>query len=361
MFRNCIMAVALVALLLTIQIGCSSGSKGGSNPTPTPPVRLVAQVHQDPTLASIDSPIWDSVTAAVVPVGTDSTYNANVLYRTDLNAYMKALVANDSLFIRVKWADNSQDNRFGAIQAHWNGYNVEWEITDTTSYRNEDRFSILFDKGGTNHANCALMCHSQADTSTSGRRFYGAVGDNADMWEWKANRTGLAYRADDMHMTTTDVSSDPYTGIIDQLYFSNFDTFLGQPAFMDVDSNAYTGPGLLESRAPGHTFVPFSRLQPSNGSSWVNFTPNPPVGLFVPGYYIYDVSGLNGSRWDVRAISNFDGSNWTVVFCRALYTGDSDDKDFRHATPDSTLISIAISNNSGVKHHGTKPFYLVLQ
>jgi|GEM_PF-3069714 hypothetical protein len=361
MFRNCMIGAILLALMLTLQIGCSSSGGGGNGPTPTPPVRLVAQVHQDPTLASIDSPVWDSITATTVPVGADSTYNANVLFRTDFKAYMKALVANDSLFIRVTWADNSQDNRFGRIQASWNGINVEWTVTDTTVFANEDRFSILIDKGGTNHANCALMCHSVSDTTTAGHRFYGAVGDNADMWEWKASRTGLANRSDDMHMTTIDVSSDPHTGTLDQLYFSNFDTFLGQPGFMDVDSNAYTGPGLLESRAPSHTFVPYSRLQPPTGSSWVNFTPNPPVGLFVPGYYIYDVSGLHGSRWDVRTISSFDGSNWTLVFCRALYTGDTDDKDFRHATPDSTLISIAISNNSGIKHYGVKPFYLVLQ
>jgi len=99
-----------------------------------------------------------------------------------------------------------------------------------------------------------------------------------------------------------------------------------------------------------------------NGSNWINFVPNPPVGLtFLPGYYINDISGIHGSRWDVRTKSSFDGSNWTVVFRRVLYTGDTDDIDLRHATPDSLKISIAIADNAGIKHHGTKPFYLVLQ
>ncbi|MDD4051456.1 MAG: hypothetical protein PHR28_06115, partial [candidate division Zixibacteria bacterium] len=97
------------------------------------------------------------------------------------------------------------------------------------------------------------------------------------------------------------------------------------------------------------------------GPQWIDSTLNPPVGRFIPGYYMQNLTYANGSRWDVRAMAAHDGTSWTVVFCRKLTTTDLNDVDLTSASPDSVLINVAFGNNSGITHYGYKPFYLVVQ
>jgi len=370
MIRSLFSLAALV-FLVALFIGCSDNKDNGVEPPPVVPApRVVVAAHQDPTFAdALTSPVWDSIDAVTIPMGTKADYNANLMANTLTNLDMKALIADDSVvYIWVQWNDNDENDRFGQLRAGWVSNRVEWvvnypEDTSDIAY-NEDRFYAIFDKGGTNGADCAAMCHAASDTSTAGWQFYGAAGDNADVWDWKANRTGLAKLADDMHMTTELVRPDPIvsqTG--DSLYYRNFtvlqdvgDYLIVDPKYMHPDSTAYTGPGLLQSQMPG-LFVDFDP-----NLNWVVFQPTiPPTGRSLPGYYIYDVSGHDGSRWDVQAQSNFDGATWTVVLRRAVTTGDAEDVSFNFGTPDSISISIAVTDNSGVKHLGHEPFYLVFE
>jgi hypothetical protein len=356
MFRNLFIVVAIFGLTV-MQYGCGgNGDDGnGNGPGPVPEPRLVVTAHQDPTFDNaLDSPVWDSIDAETVPVGTDNNYNANTLYTETLNADLKALVAGDSiLYIMVKWSDNSEDNRFGELHATW-ANDIEWETVDTTDIRNEDRFYIMFDDGGAGGADCAHYCHSSSELSSAGRRHYGLPGDAADIWQWKAHRTGLGKFAEDMHLTDTMILQDPQVASSDSLYFGNLKTNL-KATYMHEDGITYEGAGLLESETTNGLFTPYD-----NNLDWVTFPPNQdPIGKYLPGYFIYDESGADGSRWDVRAASQHDGSNWTVVFRRALTTADADDIDL--SSVDSIQISIAITDNSGVKHHGRKPFYLVFE
>ncbi len=361
-------SLAAIVFLLALFVGCSDNKDNGVEPPPvTPPPRVVVETHQDPTFAAaIGSPVWDSIDAVTIPMGTKDEYNANLPTNTATNLDMKALVADDSLlYIWVQWNDLDEDNRFGQLRASWASNSVEWvvnypEDTSDIAY-NEDRFYAVFDKGGPSGADCAAMCHAANDTSAAGWQFYGEAGDNADVWDWKASRTGLAKLADDMHMTTELVRPDAIvsqTG--DSLYYRNYDVkqdvgsyLLVDPKKMNADGPDYTGAGLLES-------VGWVDFNPA--LTWVVFPPtNIPYGLSLPGYYIWDVSGHDGHRWDVRAQSRFESGMWTVVLRRALNTGDADDVSFVFGTPDSISISIAVTNNSGIKHLGHEPFYLVFQ
>lgn len=360
MSRSTVVLSALGIIFLSLLNGCSSGGGSGStNPPPPAPIRLVAAVHQDPTLSDVDSPIWDSITALTVPVGRDTAYNANPYFSPVLTAYLQALVADDSLlYVRVKWNDDSRSDRFAPLRASKVASIVEWEVGDTTYY-NEDRLSVIFDQGGPGGADCATLCHADNDRSGSGKRFYGEAGDDADIWQWKAHRTGTAGRADDMHLTTIDVSPDPIVDPNnDSLYYENISSRSGSivvPLFMHPDSSNYSGPVLLESEMPGYTFTPYR-----GGDHWVDLIANPPVGkVFLPGYIHWDIFGVDGSRWDIRTKAVHNGASWTVVFRRALSTGDADDILLPSAGTDSARIAIAIGNNTGDKHHGTKPFYLV--
>lgn len=367
MIRRILVLCALLGMIPIIQLGCGSDEGDGTNgPTPVPPPRVVAGTHQDPTFGSaLDSPVWDSITVEKIPIGTENKYNANLLYVRNKFVNMKALTADDSLlYIWVQWDDGSEDDRFGELRASWVNNKIQWIVNypEDTMERNEDRFHIIYDQGGPSRADCALMCHSASEPSAAGKRFYGTSGDDADIWQWKAHRTGLAMLADDMHLTTTDVSPDPIVLIGDSLYFVNY-TFLNptvdshtiRPKYMHEDGPAYSGASLLESEQPGGLFVTYDP-----DLDWVIFPPDlPPVGKTIPGYYIYDESGNDGSRWDVKAIARHDGAKWTVVFRRAVTVADAEDISFNVSRPDSIQISIAICDNSGIAHFGRAPFYLV--
>lgn len=342
------------AAMLAALAGCGSDSgNGGTTPTPVPFTRLVAAEHQNPGLTSVDSPVWDSIAAGNIIIGADSAYNAGLSGTDDNPAQLKALVSGDSLFIRATWADNRVDNRYGRLHAIKEGGLLKWEPPDTT-LNNEDRFYIIYDENGTG---CKRFCHSTANAI--GRKFYGSASDETDVWHWKAHRTGLALFTDpdtlgfaeDMHITDTMVAADPQTSENDDLYFSNFNVALSEPRKMHTTGSDFTGPGLVEGGWISYTTV---------DQHWIDSSVTPPVGRYIPGYYMRNLTGANGSRWDVRALADHNGTSWTVVFCRKLTTLDLDDVDLASATPDSILVSIAFGNNSGTKHYGYKPFYLVI-
>jgi hypothetical protein len=374
MIRKLVLLTVLLASISILQMGCGSDkSENGTDPPPPPEPRLIADTHQDPTLDNaLDSPVWDSIAVLSVPIGNENAYNANLLYINNKFVQMKALVADDSLlYIWARWEDNDEDNRFGQLRATWVSNTVEWAVhypEDTSEAAfNEDRFYIVFDNDGTNGADCAAFCHSPGSESADGRLFYGAAGDDADVWHWKANRTGLAKLADDMLVTATRVEADAQNHPSDSLYQLNYsilqatgpNSYIVRPLKMHHDGPAYEGPGLLESEIPVQQAGIFTDYQ--GGSQWINFLPppSPPVGKSVPGYLIFDESGHDGSRWDVGAVSNHNGVTWTVVFRRALTTNDAADIDFNFSSLDSVEVSIAITDNSGIQHYGRRPFFII--
>ncbi len=338
----------MLAIIVVITYGC--GGDDGDGPTDPPPVpepRVVVATHQDPGLASVDHAVWDSISAVSVPLGTDADYNSGVAVHASLNANMKALKTASNLYIRIEWADNDKDTRFGEYRSRWLNNRNNWEAVDTTLFSNEDRFYVLFDQGGTNGADCATMCHAVANGS--GRKFYGAAGDDADVWHWKATRTGLGGFAEDLRITSSTILPDPQDGVNDSLCFRNWYSIGGHPAKMHPDTTEWTGDALLEG-----TYMTFD-----NDLDWVEGLPGDSVSKFHPGYYFNHMSSSDGSRWDVQVLQEHDGTNWTVVFRRALNTTDLDDINLTSA--DSVSVSVAVGDNNGMKHWGRAPFYLVFE
>jgi len=342
------LSIMLIGVAL-LQVGCGSDDETTTEPTVVAEPRIVVEPHQYFDLAdALTTPVWDSIDAVTIHLGTDDTYNAD-LPKADTAVDMKALIADDTiLYVWVRWGDNSRSDRFGQLHALWVN-TVEWE--QDTVFSNEDRFFILFDNGGTSGADCASYCHAAGDTSDAGRRFYGLAGEDVDIWQWLANRTGAAGFAEDLHITDSMVFHDPQARPNDSLYFGNFDRINIEPRKMHQDGILFTGPALLEGE-----YVTYNP-----NLDWVTFPPNqPPVGKYVPGFYFYNNSLSQGSRWDVRTISEYSGSKWTVVFRRLMTTADANDIDFA-AINDSVAFSIAFSNNIGAQHYGHAPIYMVFK
>lgn len=339
----------LAVVYIAAFYGCSSddGDGGGTGPVIVPEPRLVVAVHQDPGLASVDNDVWDSIDAVTVPLGTDTIYNAGLGAITTLNAELKALRTGSYIYLQAKWNDDSKDAFFNKLQGVDTAGNLRWRAWDTTLINNEDRFYVLFDQGGSNGADCAGMCHATANAS--GHSFYGSATDDADIWHWKAYRTGGAGFAEDMFVTSDSISPDPQDQTPnDNLYFRNYTTIGGSmdnaiPILMHPDSSDYTDFVIKEPDLTAY--------QQGTGSKWFGFE--------MAGYYLNGLSGADGSRWDVHVVQHHDGSNWTVVFRRALNTGDADDINL--SSVDSVSISIATGDNSGIKHWGAEPFYMVFE
>ncbi len=363
MIRKLLSLAILLALLPVLPIGCSSKDDNPPGPTPVPEPRVIVQAHQDPTLDNaIDAPVWDSITAVEISIGNKAAYVAGTPSSVASKAYMKALSAGDSLlYIWTQWTDYSQNDRYGQLHATYVGpsNNPDWS-TDTSIY-NEDRFYVLFDEGAADGADCAAYCHASANTS--GHKFYGGAGEDADIWQWRAQRGGIARYAIDMHLTDSMIAPDPFAqrpdslNHGDSLYYGNYSEFFGYPKKMDPAGPDYEGAGLLQG-----VWVTFDK-----DLDWIVVPPDgPPYGKDIPGYFYYNVLLENqsdkGSRWDIRAVSSYDAGadTWTVVFRRKLTTADLNDINFGAIT-DSLAISIAIANNSGVDHSGHEPFYLIFQ
>jgi len=353
--KNFIFGAMICLLLFSLWSGCSNSDNGtGSDSGTTAASRVVVTAQSDPGMASVNSAVWSAVTGYTVSVGTNNTYNANVLFRTDLTLTMKAITVGDTvLYIRAQWKDATPDVTFGQLHARWINASVEWEVSDTTILNNEDHLYLAFEKSGANRADCSQYCHSTA--SSAGRMFYGGATDQVDIWNWKSTRTGLAGFAEDMHLTDTMVAPDPQVLPNDNLYFLNYyldPQNIPVPVKMDTSGADFTGDALLEGQWVSY----------DPGEAWITFPPGQePVGKFLPGYYFYDQERADGSRWDVTTISENDGQNWTVVFRRKISTGDTGDRAFSISAGDSIQMSAAIADNSGEKHHGTAPFYLVFQ
>jgi len=360
-----LLPLALLFSLGVLLFGCSSdGGDNGTTPVEVDPPRLVAAYHQDPGITSVNSVVWDTIDTIYFAVGTSSSsdYNANVGYRDNLYAAMQALYTDEYLYIKVSWNDNGADTMFFPWKSYLYSDIVHWEAVDTLQVANEDRFYIMFDRGGAEGVDCSQMCHSSSDTSTAGRQFYASTDINgADTWHWKACRTAFAKRAEDMHVTDINISPDPQNSNPgDNLYFRNQVADQPRPIYMHHTDTAYHGAVLLETDAVDMVFTALD-----NDLEWVEIVANPPdvdsISKYIPGYYIRDSTGNDGSRWDVETVSEYDGTNWTLVLRRLLDSDDNEDLDFDFSVTDSLLIAIALADNSGREHYGLAPFYFIIE
>lgn len=205
---------------------------------------------------------------------------------------------------------------------------------------NEDRVLMMFpitDSEGhfaENGLGCAAYCHANLKDDNPNQNYTGtsvatmhttATNDKADIWHWKALRTGGQSYADDKQIVYATGSNN------------------GRIA--DSGTSAYTG-NTLSGDNPAWIHPGLNGLSNTDDvlsqSTAVTFSDSPATGNEVPS-----ILGRTpgGSRADVQASATYDDNTdlWTVEFRRLRDTGNSDDRQFISGTdaqpPGNTTVS----------------------
>ena len=304
------LTILLMSCLLFFFAGC--GDDDGGGPTPTPATRVVAaHPASAPSLDSVDDPVWDAINATTVDLDQSSFYKMAVgkTMAVPASLSMKALVYNDSLYLRVTWVDADHDvwrDRYDVLQTSPSVV-ISHDATGDDGAYAEDQLLVMF---------------------------AGLDDDGYDVWNWRALTTAAGLMAEGMTLDTlnglvSDDSNQPG-------YFVNAPIAGSSvPSYVHQDGSAFTGYIL-------YTTEDLDVLG-SAYNDWV-------VDQIVPGWRIdsavvHYASAVRGSRWDIRAASEYDdGANqYTVMMCRPMNTGFAEDLNL--ATVDSVEVVVGVTDN----------------
>jgi hypothetical protein len=244
---------------------------------------------------------WESVegvTLALVPTVKDC--DEGHLGRVD--AVVKAQHTADTVAIRVSWPDATKSDSHKSLS--WDEAAGAYKAGPDR----EDRVSLMFDMEG-DFSSCML----------EGKTF------RADVWHWKAARTGPAGFAHDKYHIYSLTEVHPKS--------AEYESPDGKPVFIARPSDA--GDKLYSS-----TKAPAAK----GPDTLPGYTPN---------------AAAAGSIADVRAEAVHDGRGWTVTMTRRLDTGHDDDVAFEKGR--SYKAAAACFDRSGDDHHSTAGFVLVIE
>lgn len=266
--------------------------------------------------------------------------------------HLKAQAAYDdaNLWLRVRWPgdEGARDRMFRYVGGAWrlegggfrdleasnDGDPDRGELGHVSAFA-EDQLAVAiddrqaatrvrdFDKFG-----CFPACHERERQMPNWRGGDGDVGmflfptfgGFADLWVWRAQRTGLAGKADDLSLTTTGLVPDP-----------------GRAGWTDLELAGGAPPMVFDGTGSGAWAVPFTQATSSGPYSFGDGSV--PGAVAVP--YATAIGGgwvpaeddtvpaqiltlSTGSRADVSASSSWTAAGgWDLVLSRKLATGDA--------------------------------------
>ncbi len=281
LFKSCLVA----GLVL-----CGAGTCLAEGPTVT-----AAGIGSAPTLDG-SAAEWGGVTGTTIKVTPANDGDAKN-YTGAIDVTVKSAVNGDNIYFLVEWPDDTKDASHKSLT--WS----EEEDGYVKGKDREDRVIMKFDMEGDFTA-CML----------SGKAY------KADIWHWKAFRSGSAgYAHDKMHV----FSFDKMPKAKEHPTRDGKSIWVARPS--DKGSKPYKG-----------------------------VTPLDNEGASIPYYQVSKT--WTGSIGDVRAQAVHDGSKWTVELQRKLDTGNADDVKF--AQGKTFNAGIALFNHTGDDHHSVASFTL---
>ena len=307
--RRVLLIVAAALLGLALFAGATAWSESKMTLT-------VAKVDSGPK--ALDDTVWDKATALQVQFEGKEKFAGKKASVTT-----KAVHDGENIYFLFKWDDPTKSITKGAWQ--YDGQN--WNHLKG----NEDRIALLFeidriDKFATK--GCAVVCHvPPGKTAEDGRFGTTSAAQKGDLWHWKAARSDPWQHADDTWVTKISEKkggrkSDAGSGGDKR----NQTKDKKKPAMMLASGKKLTADGVLlaENAVEIKDYTTFK-----DGAVITYRMPKKP----------------GGSRGDIKSMSKYDGSGWTVMLYRKLDTGHDDDTAFN--TRKKYSFAMALFDDSG--------------
>lgn len=222
---------------------------------------------------------------------------------------LRALHDGEHVYIMARWKDATKSDTKKA----WVFKEGAW----TKAEGDEDRIAIAFggNTPGFAEKGCGVLCHN-GEMRTLDKAHAG------DLWHWKAARGGQHGECDDQAFAGGDK---------------------GRPD--DAGKSAYETNADKEGKAPRWVWK-----DGADGKGAFNADSSADIATdqkFADGYTVPSVRlrAPDGSRGDVKAVSNWQDGMWTVVLKRKLDTGNADDVQFKAG--ESAHFAVATLDNTG--------------
>ncbi len=322
------------ALLLAFGLfaGCGDDDDNGTgDDNPTAP-RVVAEiVGEPPPLDDADADVWAGIDSTTVAVAGTNLPKLGVpkASATPTTMQVQALISGTDLYLRVQWADPTNDAYPGHYTVSVVGPPLAFE---RNTLAEEDQLYVMFQ-----------------DPLT----------DDYDVWNWQALRTGGSMVARGMVYDGTELITDSNATATLPAAIENRELNLAIPQYLPKDSSEFQGAVLSQQDA-----VP--RVDLVNSTGWT-------VGDTIPGWLVdtalvgsSHTDEQRGSVWDVRTISVYDdaASEYRVVFRGPIASQYDDDIDL--AALDSLQVMIGVFDNQndfnlgGTSRAFSQKFWLIL-
>ena len=269
--------------------------------------------------AGLDDAIWKDAKELIVPFEGKERFAEQ---KTSVTS--KAVYTDDGIYFLFNWKDSTLSVTKGA----WKYDGTKW----SHQKGNEDRIALLFEINRIkNYATkgCAIVCHvpQGASNAKDGKFGTSTAAEMGDLWHWKAARSDPAGFADDTWLTKISDKkggrkSDKGKGG-DQ---KNMTEDKSKPKFM---------------LASGKKLAQHDILLASDAVEIANYS-----DFKADDVLTYRMPKTpEGSRGDIKAVSQYANGAWAVMLYRKLDTGNEDDTAFNPRKKYN--FTMALFDNSG--------------
>lgn len=325
-----------VPLALT---ACALALAACSTPdAPTAPNTLV--VARAATAPTLDGSANDAAWAAAKPLTLKLEDGANFGGKGETTATLKSVVAGDTVYFLIQYADPTRSMQRGPYRKQADGTWMKLKDPadkggDDNIYY-EDKWAILWNINMSDFPTkgCAATCHV-GQGKPYGNKYATNPGEFGDIWHSKGARTLPWGLVDDQYLDATRYT--PKTA--DSAGRKNepggpdyrgFGLVNGKPEFMSRDGKAANAGGTYWIKEGDQ--VPFVD----------NFKPGDEVASYV-------VFPLKTDRGDVKVAANWSNGQWTYEVARKLVTGSQFDVQFSDMNK-SYPFGFAAFDNAQVRH-----------
>lgn len=326
--------ISLSAIIgLAMVAGCSDDDGPVDPPSVPDPRVTVTTTISGPSLTDAMDSFWDTIATTTLDVSTLTAPKSNPRGGLSISDSIRvqALRYNDSLYLRIRWSDGTNNIMKDPFAVTVAGPPANW-LHDESSQK-EDHLLVMFELAG----------------------FPGIPVGDWDTWHWRSLTTAYSFLAEGQTFDGTTLTADLNNSNF-QAAFQNAG-FLGtqQPSFVHKDTSMFTGTIFYKDDQ-------FGISNASNSSGWT-------IGQQISGWMI-DTSLYKRpsterlSRWDIRAAFDYSAGQYTVMMCRPMNTGNIDDVNL--VALDSVQFKIGLLDNldditfGGSRRGFTGTFWMIM-